>query len=119
MIIYSGEYKLAQFMDGDDVSGENQGGNYEEKYKFSSHPGGPSRNDNEKVGNDGSPNLMEGSGEGDNLELGLVPREVVHNAKQVTGGGTSRHIFSEEVLKSAKVIKSGPNLSILLKIHCK
>ena len=56
---------------------------------------------------------MEGAGQGDDLQLGLVPGEVVDDAQQVAGGGISNHIFfwGGHVLKSAKVVKSGSNLN--------
>ena len=37
--------------------------------------------------------LMEGSGQRDNLQLRLIPSEVVDDAQQVARGGISSHIF--------------------------
>ena len=47
---------------------------------------------------------MEGAGQGDDLQLRLVPGEVVDDAQQVAGGGISNQIFfwGGQVLKSGQ-----------------
>ena len=57
--------------------------------------------DDNAGGND--PDLMEGAGQGDDLQLRLVPGEVVDDAQQVAGGGISNHIF----FWGGRVLKSG------------
>ena len=62
---------------------------------------------------------MEGAGQGDDLQLGLVPGEVVDDAQQVAGGGISNHIFfwGRHVLKSGQKWFKSKHLKYFPK-HC-